>query len=303
MKRPQVLLLGNGINRAFDSDSWDDLLNSIDSRADKYEIMNSRCPETLKAILVTNDMVDKALADKHTQLANLGTDKPEGQLVLLRRLLDIGFDDILTANYSYGLEAAALGEDGISESVLKSCQRHTAEVKRCEANFMLHTYNNVTYNGVEQKIWHIHGEARKPDSMILGHYYYGTLLGKILSINKKRGRSYYNAQKKGEQPPINTWTDAFILGDLYILGFGFGFAEIEMWWLLNRKKREPAEVGKTYFYELNPPEYRNREKLDLLRLMNAEILPFAVEGGDWGSAYSRAIDDIEKRVVDNRNAG
>ena len=217
MKIPQVLLLGNGINRAFDSDSWDDLLNSIDSRSDKYEIMDTRCPETLKAILVTNDRVDAALADKHTQLANLGTEKPEGQMVLLRRLLDIGFDDILTANYSYGLEAAAFGEDRISENALKNCQRHTPEVKRCEANFMLHTYNAVTYNDTEQKIWHIHGEARKPDSMILGHYYYGTLLGKILSINKKRGRSYFNAQKKCEQPPINNTTDALNIGYLYVL--------------------------------------------------------------------------------------
>lgn len=303
MKRPQILLIGNSINRAFHSDSWNELLNSVNRRSDRYDAEELRCPETLKAILVTGDNVDKALKSKKSELADLGTDKPPEQLALLQRLLGIGFDGILTTNYSYELETAALGADKISESVLKRCQRHTNEIKRCEANFMLHTYNSVIYNGAEQRIWHIHGEARKPDSMILGHYYYGTLLGKILDINKKRGSSYYNMQKNsGEQHSIGAWTDAFILGDLYILGFGFGFAEIEMWWLLNRKKRERARVGKTYFYELNPPGKNNAEKLDLLELMKAKTVVLDVEDNDWKGAYSRAIDDIAGKVRKNKNA-
>lgn len=302
MSRPQVLLLGNGINRAFCSDSWDDLLNSIDEREDKYDISDRSCPETLKAILVTCDRVDTALADKKEQLANLGAAKPDGQLVLLRRLLDIGFDGILTTNYSYELETAALGAENINESRLKHIQRHTSEISRCEPNFMLHTYNAVTYNGIEQKIWHVHGEARKPDSMVLGHYYYGTLLGKMLAVNKKRGNSYFLDRQDGTPPKIGAWTDAFILGDVYILGFGFGFAESDMWWLLNRKKREHSAVGGTYFYELNPAGTSNREKLDLLRLMNAEIVPFTVKDGRWADEYSNAIDDIAHRVKENRDA-
>lgn len=300
MKRPQILLLGNGINRAFSSDSWDDLLNSIDSRPDKYKISDLSCPETLKAILVTGDKVDTALAGKKEQLANLGAEKPEGQIVLLKRLLDIGFDGILTTNYSYELEVAALGN--ISEGKLKRIQRHTDEIKRCEASFMLHTYNSVTYNGTEQRIWHVHGEARKPDSMVLGHYYYGQLLGKMLEFSKKRGNSYFFDQQNGKPPKLGSWVDAFILGDVYILGFGYGFAESDMWWLLNRKKREHAEVGYTFFYELNPAGQSNREKLDLLKLMNVEIVPFAVKNGHWADEYSKAIDDIALRVKENRNA-
>lgn len=300
MKRPQILLLGNGINRAFSSDSWDDLLNSIDSRSDKYKISDLSCPETLKAILVTNDNVDKALAGKKEQLANLGAAKPERQLVLLRRLLGIGFDGILTTNYSYELEVAALGD--INEGKLKRIQRHTDEVKRCESRFMLHTYNSVTYKGVEQKIWHVHGEARKPDSMVLGHYYYGLLLGKMLEVNKKRGNSYFFDQQNERPQRIGAWTDAFILGDVYILGFGFGFAESDMWWLLNRKKREVSEIGRTFFYELNHAGKSNREKLDLLKLMNAEIVSFVVKNECWADEYSKAIDDIAIKVKENRNA-
>ena len=198
--KPQILLLGNGINRAFNSDSWDQLLNSM---AEEYGVENAIeyiCPETLKAILVTRDRVDEALSRKKDSLGNLGTEKPPKQMELLKRLLALDFDHILTTNYSYELETAALGEDKICERALKKIQRHTDEVSRCEAGLMLHTYNSVEYLGKERKIWHIHGEARKPDSMVLGHYYYGLLLGKMLAFNKKRGVYYSIAYVVAAKP-------------------------------------------------------------------------------------------------------
>ncbi|MDE6728537.1 MAG: SIR2 family protein [Oscillospiraceae bacterium] len=295
IRKPQILLLGNGINRAFKSDSWDDLLNSIDRRGDKYEIDGYRCPETLKAILVTEDNVDKALKKQKNSLGNLGTEESEKQIQLLQRLLNLGFDEILTTNFSYELETAALGHGKVNERSLRHMQRHTEEVSRCETSLMLHTYNRVEFGGAERRIWHIHGEARKPDSMILGAYYYGNLLGKMIDLNKKRGKYYAAARKAGETPKIRSWTDAFILGDVYILGFGFGFAESDLWWLLNRKKREPG-VGRTYFYELKPQSDINRAKLDLLQLMNVRIVYKTVSGGDWQSAYERAVDDIAKKT-------
>lgn len=290
-RRPQVLLLGNGINRAFNSDSWDMLLNSIDCRADKYDVGKFHCPETLKAVLVTEDSVDKALERKKHTLGDLGTKKPAKQLELLRRLLALNFDHILTTNYSYELETAALGEDRINENALKKTQRHTSGVSRCEASLMLHTYNSVELPCGERKIWHIHGEARKHDSMVLGHYYYGRLLGKMLEHDRRRT---YSAVKP---PKILSWTDAFILGDVYILGYGFGFAESDMWWLLNRKKR--AGIGNAVFYELNLPDKSNNAKLDLLRLMNVEIVPMTVYGNNWTELYGRAIDDIKERLERN----
>ena len=295
-RKPRILLLGNGINRAFNSDSWDDLLNSIDRRPDRYDISGFHCPEALKAILITEDNVDKALKIKKETLANLGTEKPEKQMRLLRRLLGLSFDEILTTNYSYELETAALGACRVNERSLRRMQAHTDEVSRCESNFLLHTYNRVELGDGERRIWHIHGEARKPDSMILGAYYYGNLLGKMIDLNKKRGNYYSLPRTTGEPPKIRSWTDAFILGDVYILGFGFGFSETDMWWLLNRKKRERGSVGKTYFYELKPPSEINRAKLDLLKLMGVRIIYNTVEDNDWQAAYERAVADIERKV-------
>lgn len=292
---PRILLLGNGINRAFDSDSWDDMLNSIDSRSERYAICSDyHCPESLKAVLLTQDRVDDALKSQKDKLGNLGTVKPEKQMLLLQRLLAPDFDEILTTNYSYELETAALGQGKVNERALRKMQRHTDEAARCESSLMLHTYNSVSVGGRERRIWHIHGEARKPNSMILGAYYYGNLLGKIISLSKKRGNSY----ERSEQPPkIRSWIDAFLLGEVYVLGFGFGFAETDLWWLLNRKKREKARNGKVYFYELKPEPERNRAKMDLLRLMNVRIIENGVQNGDWQGAYEWAVGDIEKRMA------
>lgn len=296
-RKPRILLLGNGINRAFDSSSWDDLLNSIDRRRERYDIAGFHVPETLKAILLTEDNVDKALKSKKHELANLGTEKHEQQTRLLRRLLALPFDEILTTNYSYELETAALGSHAVTENALRRMQSHSDEVSRAESRFLLHTFNKIETAHGERRIWHIHGEARKHGSMILGAYFYGNLLGKLVELNKKRG-NYYASINPDETPKIRkirSWADAFILGDVYILGFGFGFSETDLWWLLNRKKHEPG-VGRVYFYELKPLPETNRAKLDLLKLMGVKIIYNTVENGDWRGAYERAVSDIEKRV-------
>lgn len=298
-KIPRILLLGNGINRAFNSDSWDELLSSIDSRAEKYAVKSDwHCPESLKAILLTEDKVHDALKSKKDALGNLGTEKPEKQMLLLQRLLALDFDEILTTNYSYELETAALGQGKVNENTLKRMQRHTDETARCEQSFMLHTYNSVNVGGREHRIWHLHGEARKPNSMILGAYYYGNLLGKIISLSKKRGNYYAQEEYSWK---IRSWIDAFLLGEVYVLGFGFGFAESDLWWLLNRKKRENACVGKVHFYELKPEKDSNRAKIDLLRLMNVRIVEHIVKNNDWQSAYEWAVGDIERNMTEIKN--
>lgn len=296
-RKPQILLLGNGINRAFDSSSWDDLLNSIDRRRERYDIGGFHVPEALKAILLTEDNVDKALKSKKHELANLGTENHEQQTRILRRLLALPFDEILTTNYSYELETAALGSHALSERALRNMQGHSDEVSRCEHRFLLHTFNRIITEHGERRIWHIHGEARKHGSMILGAYFYGNLLGKLVELDKKRGNFFQRQQQShpGELPKIRSWADAFILGDVYILGFGFGFSETDLWWLLNRKKREPG-VGKVYFYELKPIEETNRAKLDLLKLMGVKIIYNTVVDNNWREAYERAVSDIERRV-------
>lgn len=305
---PQVLLLGNGINQMNGGISWSGFLRTLATRKEikngEISVENLHCPEPLKAILVTDDHVDVALKEYWENYQPGDT----GDISLLRKILSIGFDDILTTNYTYELEQAALYPRKISKHKIKTMMRHTKGSKKAEGKYLLHTYNEAVVEGHCNRIWHIHGEARKPDSTILGHYYYGNLLCKIKE--ELSGRRY------DKDRGCRSWVDSFVLGDVYVLGFGFGFSEIDMWWLLNRKAREKAFTGKVYYYAAEPVGFN--EKHELLRMLKSahngepvvEIVSCGykdktvvkdgcesvVLDGSYEAFYTNAISDIANRM-------
>ncbi|MBR1433065.1 AbiH family protein [Ruminococcus sp.] len=129
----------------------------------------------------------------------------------------------------------------LSKISQKRCQLTPMLYTVPKANIWLHTYNSVLYGGKERRIWHIHGEARKPDSMILGHYYYGNLTAKIKNESDRLDDAY-----RREGYKCKSWMDLFILGDVYIIGTALDVSEIDLWWLINRKARETAAVERPF---------------------------------------------------------
>lgn len=115
--------------------------------------------------------------------------------------------------------------------------------------------------------------------------------------------SYFQRQKLQKSQIFDSWIDSFILGDVYVLGFGFDFSEIDLWWILNRKMREKAEKGKVYFYEMaSEADYA---KVELLRLFGAIPIDFGMKspkGNDsdcsecYKSFYTKALADIERKI-------
>lgn len=266
-KYPQVLLLGNGLNRAYGGISWGNLLKEI-SRRDDLPLDELKSPMPLQAILVTNNDIKGAL--KKCEKSMYGSIETKEQEQALQKLLGIGFDHILTTNYSYELEMACRKDNKITSNYLKSISKHTSSAKKVEPKYLLHTYNECHYENICNKIWHIHGEARKPDSMILGHYYYATLLCKIKSEVDNKGNMYQRNQLEGMPNKINSWMDAFILGDVYVLGFGYELSEFDLWWLLNRKFNERASTGKVYYFEPKPAVLD--EKIELLKVLGVKVI-------------------------------
>lgn len=293
---PKVLLLGNGINRAFSSSgvSNDDFLKKISTDEFK-DFKRENIPFPLEVVIRTNDGVDESVKNHSKEM--YGSVNNDEQRRILRGILSMGFDHILTTNYSYELEMASLSDKKtLSDNMLKNMIEHTSEVSRAESMYLLHTYNSVEYDGHKNKIWHIHGEARKPDSMIIGHYYYGNLLFKYKELSDNRKDQYQRYQRSNTSIPIKSWLDAFILGDVYILGFGFDFAEMDLWWLINRKKREKAEHGKVYFYE---PHDDTDIKIKLLNVYGVETRNLNITkcGKDeYSDFYIKAMNDIKRNL-------
>ncbi len=269
-KKPQVLLLGNGLLQAFgDTVSWSDLVKQmhINSNVDK-DLLFANIPFPLEIVIRTNDNVDTQIKDITISDNNTFANKsvtPE-LYKRLEKLIDCGFDHILTTNYGYEIEAVAIGKNSINDYSLTKGKDHTDIVKRAENKFYLHTY--YTFNNTN--IWHIHGEGKNPNSIILGHYYYGNLLTKYKKYLDSVGYKYEYRQQHKQPQIINSWIDAFILGDIYILGLSMDFSELDLWWLINRKKREKANTGNIYFFEPNDCNTFNT-KIELLKCYNVTV--------------------------------
>lgn len=304
-KKPQILLLGNGLNRAFSQDAfaWDNFIKELSAHNDSLDKTGtddeelSKVPYPLQIVLRTGDNVDAAI--KNAKINLYGEVDNDEQRDMLRKILSMNFDHILTTNYSYELEIATLdrGAKLTDNRLKKTMQKHTKSVKTAETMYLLHTYNSVEHNGTQNNIWHIHGEARKPDSMVIGHYYYGNLLFKYKKYFDKLKNHYRSSQEKGQEIEIRSWLDAFILGDVYILGFGMDFSEMDLWWLINRKKRERAEHGKIVFYEPSTEGFDMKGKLLADYGVTVKNMGY-IQSKDmnYKSFYREALSDIENQI-------
>ena len=274
-KRPRVLLLGNGLNRAYNGKSWDQLLDSI-KEAEEFPLNAEKyiMPMPLKAAMLTNNK----LASKMREIvknANPSDNGHKEQKITwqdftmtnpemrrqIRRIVK-HFDYVLTTNYSYEIEMALLETENLSaKQIAKYMSFH--EIDNAQTKFLINTYNCVK----DTPIWHIHGEARKPDSMIIGSAFYGKLLkrcieridGTVTSKSNEQGKTerkqvgkeqeYRRNYRNKQSQKIGSWIDAFVLGDVYILGLGLDFSESDLWWLIDYKSQNKDLFGHTYFYD------------------------------------------------------
>jgi hypothetical protein len=298
--RPQVLLLGNGLIRSYSALtlSWKDLVYRIGTDSSIPYSVNIPLP--MEIVLRTHGHVQNVLRDHRKAL--YGRIDSEQFRAKLLRLLDAGFDDILTTNYSYELEEAALGKATLTDEELAHLRRYIGFRKKKEKRYLLHTYHKLS--DPENRIWHIHGEAANPDSIVIGHYYYGTLTSQCQSITKRREKDHW----KYRECARNSWVDAFLTGDVYVLGFGFDYSETDLWWLMSKKARmKKKHTGKVYIYRPRLQEEFS-VKYQLLQDYGASVISLGMydsksapeEDAMFREFYPMAIDAIIGKMQENR---
>lgn len=295
--RPQVLLIGNGPTRSAGY-TWHEFIKSCareDIDVEKYRNGNGfHLPNTVLSLAV----MDRDDSIRHNRyIKELNTIKYK-ENSYINKLLKIPFDSILTTNYTYEIEYAI--KSNYPQLTEVSKKKYAASLKP-DAKYLIHTYN-----AFENKppIWHIHGEVRRKNSLILSHDEYARLTNKIIEYSNTRKDDYvfYN-----QDIHVKSWIDYFILGDLYILGFGFDYAEFDLWWLVNRRLREKANCGEIYFYE--PEVEENHYKLLAMKDMGIKVetlnIKISADEKDseikYNDFYNKAILDIAVKVGGNRN--
>ncbi len=315
-ERPQVLLLGNGIPRAFyEGGTWSDLIEqyikdpsvfSAEPTSDKYCL-----PLPLKAEMLSNNKLASRIK-KYPQIASLPKKKNHDHK-FLQELFKLDFDYFLTTNYTYEVECALLGKYELKDEDIKNMKMEITNKK----DALISRFNRVTdLNGKSYDIWHIHGEPVNFRNITLGNEEYGKQIGRYDSWICKRKKEILPNQSF----EIRSWVDAFLVGDVYILGLGMDFAETDLWWLLQQKTKTTKNIknfwGSTTFFEpiipttscycdlkCRQPENstnKNNCKIKLFEVFNVKVEHLnktASNTGDFADFYWLACDSIKKDLA------
>ena len=280
-KSPKVLFLGNGINRAFGFLSWDGLINT---KTENKSLELDGIPYPMQAVILTNDCVDRYMNDISDELCHIKSCDEEEEL--LRGVSQLPIDTILTTNYTYEFEKAIFENFKVVPQKASKYRKYAVDKSSEFAKRQLHAYFSLP--NIDIPIWHIHGESARPDTMILGHYYYGKLLSSMQNYLSSVISRYKYCVKHELDFECKSWIDYFLVGNVIMVGFGLDLSEFDLWWLINAKKRHFPQTNVIIY----KPDAKNSEKL-LAKAYGVEIITDGYSGC-YKEYYSKLIFDTLK---------
>lgn len=290
---PNVLLLGNGILRSCKTlddknpKSWSKYIRelSCDILTKRRSNQLKDLPYSLQASIIT-ELNDSTRQNKYIE--TFITSEFE-DFSLLEDLLKIGFDSIITTNYTYEIENVFHP----NYSMLKD--KLTYAKSTCDNNdnrFLLHTYNQFKNS---PPIWHIHGELRRKSSIVLTHDEYARLISYLISENELNQNKY---EKYNDEVKYKSWLDYFLMSNLYIVGLGMDFSEFDLWWILNRRMREKASVGNITFFKSEDDSYN---VCNALEAMKVNVVNFEIDV-DEKDYYNEFYKKVIQHIKDDLNS-
>ena len=305
-----TLLLGNGINRCYESSvSWDELLGGLGGQP--IEGGGRMIPYPLEferiCALRASDLREKDGDDIYSALKRdickriRGTNMKVGELH--RELAEMPFDNIVTTNYDQTLEKA-LGED-----LERTCAANSAKYLFRKTNLL----NDVP------RVYHAHGIATRALSICIGYEHY-------MGYVERMRHAFFSGQRDNGYPPIvmsmldsnyeaDTWPELLLMTNVYILGLELDFSEADLWWLLivrtSLASVYPRFEGHgnriVYYYiepeggehqEVKPIDESKRARYELMRELDIEVM--TIRANRYCDGCKLALADIKKRVESSR---
>ena len=309
--RPQVLLIGNGLEYESHQKSWEELLKGL-HRPGAVEPGDESCkdiPFPLLYQLITTPLPANAhfsareLKEQNQHLARAMKELTHSTNKYLDMLPGLGADHIMSTNYSYCMESAFFPGEDFGRSICRTRRRCYLAKKddgtpHKEQEYRLHTCYLADCAGRKTGLWHIHGECSVAGGIILSHDRYGRLLERISKICSSQ--SYKRTDTSSRTRVFTSWPELFLYADVYVLGLGLTANEFDLWWLIHRKQRECGSDGRIYFYERRPVKGSDSKHL----LMQANGVELCDAGCDDTVGYDRfypaALEDIRRRIMESR---
>jgi len=295
------ILFGNGINRLISSNiSWGELLDKIKD-VNKFE--DNSLPNTM----IYERIVLERLPRYHDILKDEFDIKKDIALLLSKILANETYVDIfklsaehyITTNYDYGFISSIMDLPEITLPINEYSTEDVYSIRR------LKKINNATE--LTKNFWQIHGEIRKPATIMLGLDHYCGSVGKIDSYIKGRYRYTSNSghiversiEKKFKEKSFNnsSWIELFFTTNIYIIGFTLDFSEIDLWWIINKRARMMKTSGLRKFIKNEIHFYCDgieEQKKSLLESMNVVVHVIALQGG--GDMYVNHYRSLIKTI-------
>lgn len=313
--RPQILLIGNGLEYKSGQVSWNELVKHLTvedcvslSEDEKKTIPFPLLYETIvlhepvPPVLGKDDIkeIEQRLKKEMLGLKNESND-------LLDRLPELGADHIFTTNYSYCLEKAFFPKKDFKKSGTRTDERFNLlptneNGKQPNEKYRLHSGYLASKNDRMTALWHIHGECHAPSGIVIGHDRYGRLLNRIIDSCSKL--NYKSITKQNSPHLFKSWPELFLFGDVYVIGFGYAHCEFDLWWLLRRKQRERHGDGRVYFYDkaidmtTNSREAQDKSLRDkLLEAHGVKIIDCGLTtSASYDEFYGKVFEDVREKM-------
>ena len=294
-----TILFGNGINRLKPENiSWTNLLDNLkESRVfDNDNLPNTMIYERIileKPIRHTEIKFDEYVAK--IKIADLMKDTTTNEVY--QDLYQLNVENYLTTNYDYAFIDSIIDLEEVNLPIFEYSSEDVYSIRR------LKRISNKKEH--KKHFWQIHGEIRKPATIMLGLDHYCGEIGKIDSYIK--GGYKHNKEKepiieksieeklKEKKFSEASWIDLFFNSNIHIIGFSFDYAEIDLWWIVNKRARmKRSEHGtlinnEITFYcdEINPHLKGVLNSMDI----KVEIIP-TTTGTDKYLNYYKDLKNI-----------
>ncbi len=229
-----VILLGNGLNRLSEGYSWESLLAKLVEKLCYNKISYDAAHQTPFPLfyeeILSDILSDELITEKHVkqfisdEIGNIQLNECHGLLSKVR------VNDFLTTNYDYMIEKVIFNDDSYYN------------IGPVEEN-KYSVFRRISMSGTHKSVWHIHGEARKYNTITLGYDHYAGYLQTLReSATTDIGEKYkdFKLNKLWDrltETEVVAWIDFFFRKNVHIVGLSLDFSEIDLWWLLVYRAR------------------------------------------------------------------
>lgn len=292
------LLLGNGLNRLSMPLSWKALLERLadDLGVSGQVVVSDQKPLSLHFEELCLRMTGYSTARD----AENAVKKHIAKLVnvfpihSLHARLAKQFQVILTTNYDLTIEEVLGG--GLRQIRTVLPESRYSLFRRIEVG--------------TRAVWHVHGDALRPQSILLGYDHYAGYLQKVRNYltNGVPGEGAMGMLRSPlraglhdfERYDVHSWVDYFLRDHLHVVGFGFDFTEIDLWWLLVFKRRRGARTGRTFVYLIDidgGAGERDGAKMSLFQSLGVDVV--IIRAGDYEEGYAKVVDAVASKIEEN----